>query len=148
MAFSEEMNWCDAQYETVVDYVKSMAIPHGVICEWPEWDCEPYLALWAVEDPLDPGFIGHWVLGGDSSGTQPQPVPFDHLPAEDLSEPREALAAFAKKWATLAKVALQGETWQGSPMVKGDLEAQAAQLKRQAELLHQLADDDDLWLDD
>ncbi|WP_337840563.1 DUF4826 family protein [Rheinheimera sp.] len=145
---TDDWAWCEQLYPAVVAYVTTQQIQHGEICDWPEWDCAPYLSLWAVEDPDDPGFVGHWILAGDSSGTQPQPVPFDHLPATDLAEPREALQAFAKKWAALAAGAVKGQDWQGSPVVPGDLADRARQLKRQAELLQQLAEDDELWQDD
>jgi hypothetical protein len=101
-----------------------------------------------VEDPQDPGYAGHWILAGDSTGAQPQPVPFDHLPAEDLTEPRDAMAAFAKRWAALAAKASKGEAWQGSPVLAGDVAAQAKQLARQAQLLAMWAQDEDLWAED
>lgn len=145
---AEDWAWCDAQYAAVVDYVTTQAIPHGVICDWPEWYAAPYVGLWAVEDLADPGFVGYWILAGDSTGAQPQPVAFDHLPAADLAEPRDALAAFAKKWATLAATAAKGNAWTGSPALKGELAEQAAQLTRQAELLKLWANDDDMWEQD
>ena len=145
---ADDWAWCDQQYPAVVAYVKAQQIPHGEICDWPEWDCAPYLGLWAVEDPADQGYVGHWILVGDSSGSQPQPVPFDHLPADELAEPRDALLAFAKKWAALAAAASQGQDWVGSPSLPGELNQRADQLKRQATLLQQLAEDDELWQDD
>ena len=92
----QDWAWCDSQLAAITGYVAAQQIPHGVICDWPEWYTAPYVGLWAVEDPEDPGYVGHWILAGDSSGAQPQPVPFDHVPAADLNEPRDALAAFAK----------------------------------------------------
>lgn len=150
----DDFAWCEQQYPAIVAYVQAQQIPHGVICDWPEWDSAPYLGLWAVEDPADPGFVGHWILAGDSSGSQPQPVPFDHLSAGELTEPREVLAAFAKKWTALAAKAAKGEGWSGSPQLSQsalavpDLAQQAKQLARQAQLLAQLASDDELWEED
>jgi hypothetical protein len=89
-----------------------------------------------------------WVLAGDSTGVQPQPVPFDHLPATELSEPRDAMAAFAKKWSALAAAANKGTAWQGSPLLTGDVATQAKQLSRQAQLLALWAADDELWEQD
>jgi hypothetical protein len=88
------------------------------------------------------------VLAGDTTGVQPQPVAFDFLSAEDCAEPREALAAFAKKWAALAAAAAKGTAWTGSPLVSGDLAQKAAQLARQAELLKLWAGDDEMWEQD
>ena len=84
---AEDWAWCDSQFAAIESYVKTQHIPHGVICDWPEWYTAPYVGLWAVENPDDPGFVGHWILAGDSTGVQPQPVPFDHLSATDLPEP-------------------------------------------------------------
>jgi hypothetical protein len=58
------------------------------------------------------------------------------------------MAAFAKRWAGLAAKAQKGESWQGSPMLSGDLTAQAKQLSRQAQLLSLWAQDDELWEED
>ncbi|MBU2098365.1 MAG: DUF4826 family protein [Gammaproteobacteria bacterium] len=145
---AQDWAWCDSQFAAIESYVKAQQIPHGVICDWPEWYTAPYVGLWAVEDPQDPGFVGFWVLAGDSTGVQPQPVPFDHLPAAELSEPRDAMAAFAKKWSALAAAAAKGNVWQGSPMLAGDIATQAKQLARQAQLLSLWAGDDELWEQD
>lgn len=142
---AEDWAWCDRQFAAIESYVKAQHIPHGVICDWPEWYTAPYVGLWAVENPDDPGFVGCWILAGDSTGLQPQPVPFDHVSATDLAEPRDALAAFARKWTALAAAANKGSGWQGSPELVGDLAAQAKQLSRQAQLLALWAADDELW---
>lgn len=145
---SADFDWCEQQFAAISAYVTAQQIPHGLICDWPEWYTAPYVGLWVVEDPQDPGFAGHWILAGDSTGNQPQPVPFDHVPADDLTEPRDAMAAFAKRWAALAAQANKGEAWQGSPKLPGDLAAQAKQLARQAQLLAMWANDDELWAED
>lgn len=142
---AEDWAWCDSQFAAIETYVKQQQLPHGIICDTPEWFTAPYVGLWAVEDVADPGYVGFWVLAGDSSGVQPQPVPFDHLPAEDLAEPRDAMAAFAKKWAQQAAAAAKGQAWQGSPVLTGDVPQQAKQLSRQAQLLQLWASDDELW---
>lgn len=142
---SQDWIWCDTQLAAVEAYVKTQQLPHGVICDSPEWFTAPYVALWAVEDAADPGYVGFWILAGDSSGQQPQPVPFDHVAATDLTEPRQAMAAFAKKWAQLAAAANKGEQWQGSPQLQGEPAQQARQLARQAQLLQLWASDDELW---
>ncbi len=146
---AEDWAWCDSQFAAIEQYVKSQQLPHGVICDTPEWFVAPYVGLWAVEDPADPGFVGIWILAGDTTGAQPQPVPFDHLPATELAEPRDALAAFAKRWAQLAKGGAnglaKGDEWQGSPVLVGDLTARQQQLSRQAQLLKLWAEDDELW---
>lgn len=72
-------------------------------------------------------------------------MPFDHVPAADLNEPRDALAAFAKKWAALAAAGAKGVSWKGSPHIPGDLAELSKQLARQAQLLALWADDDELW---
>lgn len=145
---TEDWAWCDAQFAAIEHYVKAQGIPHGLICDWPEWFVAPYVGLWAVEDPQDPGFVGHWVIAGDTTGSQPQPVAFDHLAADDLAEPRDAMAAFAKRWAALAAKSAQGQHWQGSPLLTAEPAQQAAQLARQAKLLALWAEDDELWQQD
>jgi len=145
---AEDWAWCDSQFAAIECYVTRQQIPHGVICDSPEWFTAPYVGLWAVEDPADPGFVGYWILAGDSTGVQPQPVPFDHLSAADLTEPREVLAAFASRWRKLAAEAAKGQNWQGSPTVPGELAIAAKQLARQAELLALWAADDELWTED
>lgn len=142
---AEDWAWCDNQFAAIESYVTTQQLPHGVICDSPEWFTAPYVGLWAVEDPADPGFVGYWILAGDSTGVQPQPVPFDHLSAADLTEPRQALAAFASRWCTLAAAAAKGQRWQGSPAVPGELAMAAKQLARQAQLLALWAADDELW---
>lgn len=145
---AEDWAWCDAQYAAIEAYVKTQNISHGLICDWPEWYVAPYIGLWAVEDLADPGFVGYWVLAGDTTGAQPQPVSFDFLSAQDCASPREALTAFAKKWAALAAAAAKGNAWTGSPLLAGDISQQATQLARQAELLKLWVSDDDMWEDD
>ncbi|WP_306524036.1 DUF4826 family protein [Rheinheimera sp.] len=145
---AQDWAWCDSQLTAIETYVKQQQLPHGIICDSPEWFAAPYVALWAVEDAADPGYVGFWILAGDSSGSQPQPVPFDHLPATDITEPRDAMAAFAKKWAQLAAAAAKGQTWQGPPLLNGEVTQQAKQLARQAQLLQLWASDDELWEQD
>ena len=65
---AQDWAWCDSQFAAIETYVKTQQIPHGVICDWPEWYTAPYVGLWAVENPEDPGFVGHWILAGDSTG--------------------------------------------------------------------------------
>lgn len=142
---AEDWAWCDSQFPAIESYVKAQQIPHGVICDTPEWFTAPYVGLWAIEDPADPGFVGHWVLAGDNSGSQPQPVPFDHLSADELTEPRDVIAAFAKRWSQLATAGAQGQAWQGSPELTGDLATASKQLARQAQLLALWAADDEIW---
>lgn len=146
---AQDDQWLSAQHSAVLLYLQARQVPFLQVPDWPEWDCPPYLALWAAEDPADPGYVGHWVLAGDSSGSQAQPVPFDHLSAAELAEPRAALAAFAKRWQQLAAGAAKGIAWQGSPQpAQPTLALQGQQLARQAQLLAQLAADDELWQED
>jgi len=141
--------WLAQQHQAVLAYLQQQQVTVASLPDWPEWECAPYLALWGAEDPADPGFVGYWVLAGDCSGTQAQPVPFDHLSATELAEPRDALAAFAKRWQQLAQQANNGQDWAGTPLLPDlTLASKAKQLSRQAQLLAQLAADDDLWQDD
>ncbi len=141
--------WLSQQHQAVMAHLQLHQVPFASLPDWPEWECAPYLALWGAEDAADAGYVGYWVLAGDCSGTQSQPVPFDHLSAAEYAEPREALAAFAKRWQQMAKQAQSGHSWHGSPQLPGlSLAQQAQQLSRQAQLLAQLAADDELWSDD
>lgn len=145
----ESALWLRQQHQAVLAHLQQHQVPFASLPDWPEWECAPYLALWGAEDATDAGYVGYWILAGDCSGTQSQPVPFDHLSADDYAEPREALAAFATRWQQLAKLANAGQGWSGSPQLTGlALAQQAQQLSRQAQLLAQLAADDELWSDD
>ena len=52
---AQDWAWCDSQFAAIETYVKTQQIPHGMICDWPEWYTAPYVGLWAVENPDDPG---------------------------------------------------------------------------------------------
>lgn len=115
------------------------------------------MGLWVVEDVADPGFAGYWIIAGDASGEQTNAVPFDYLPAADVVEPQQALAAFAKRWQQLAKTS---SSWPSAiaagthlPRFGGAIAQlapaeQAQHLLRQAQLLQQWAADAELWQDD
>lgn len=145
----ESIEWLSQQHQAVLAHMQQHQVPFASLPEWPEWECAPYLALWGAEDANDAGYVGYWILAGDCSGSQSQPVPFDHLRADEYAEPREALAAFAKRWLQLASLAKAGQSWNGSPQLPAlSLAQQAQQLSRQAQLLAQLAADDELWQDE
>lgn len=154
---TEDWLWCESQYAAICQFVQDMQIPHGEICDWPEWFTAPYVGLWVVEDVADPGFAGYWIIAGDASGEQANAVPFDYLPAVDLIEPQQALAAFAKRWQQLATTSSRWtcdrETGTHLPRFGGAIAQlapaeQALHLLRQAQLLQQWAADAELWQDD
>ncbi|EHR40481.1 DUF4826 family protein [Alishewanella jeotgali] len=34
---AQDWAWCDSQFAAIETYVKTQQIPHGMICDWPEW---------------------------------------------------------------------------------------------------------------
>src|SRR6185369_5787854 len=106
----------------------------------PAWHVPPYLAVWAIESNINPGWVGWWAISGD--------LPTDYISAEKVKHPREAIRTFAAVWAEVAGYMLRGEPHPaikiGNPEdwpVLGDL------LKRRWELLAQFAEDESIWED-
>ncbi len=133
-----EEQWCAEQRDQVEYFLKEHKVEHGEIGEWPAWHVPPYVAVWAIESRISPGWVGWWVISGD--------VPTDYVSADTIKHPREAIRAFATTWAEVSAYMLRGEPHPtitiGSPAdwpVLGDL------LKKRAELLSQFAEDGSIW---
>jgi hypothetical protein len=133
-----EERWCAEQRTQVEDYLEVQKIDHGEVGEWPAWHAAPYVAVWAIESKINPGWIGWWAISGD--------LPTDYISAETVKHPREAIRSFAVVWAEVSGYMLRGES---HPSIKigcpddwpmlGDL------LKRRSELLAQFAEDESIW---
>ena len=42
---AEDWAWCDSQFAAIETYVKHQQLPHGIICDTPEWFTAPYVAF-------------------------------------------------------------------------------------------------------
>ena len=112
----------------------------GALGEWPAWHVVPWVSVWAVESVKAPGKVGWWVISGD--------LPTDYTSGSGTPEPRSAVIAFAKLWASAAAKMERGEQLDhftvGSPENVVEL---APLLKSRAELLLEWANDDSCWDD-
>jgi hypothetical protein len=135
-----EAAWCSARRADVLAFLEREGIAHGRLGLRPSWHATPYVSVWAVESLEQPDCVGWWGIAGD--------LPTDCISAENVPGPREAVAAFAAKWAELAACMLRGEehpvhkvgtreTW---PRLGPILESRA-------QLLDRFAREADLWED-
>jgi len=135
---ADDEKWCAERRETVREYLARQPLKFGAIEDEPSWYVAPYVSVWAVESVAHPGDIGWWVICGD--------LPTDYALAKDAPTPREAVAAFAKRWQTLSGLMEQGKSHPdmtvGSPSNAAEL---APLLKARAATLADWARDDSLW---
>ena len=136
-----EDNWITSQRKQVEEYLLSQNVAHLGVGDWPAFHTHPYVALWAVQSKKSPGQIGWWVISGD--------LPTDYISRNDGKSPQEALRAFSSQWLQCSENMLHGEKTSGISVgtseqwpVLGDL------LKRRAELIRTLADDETIWQDE
>jgi hypothetical protein len=135
---TSEENWIESQRAAVEEYLQREGVDHLGVGEYPAFHMHPYIALWAVQSKISPGWVGWWAISGD--------VPTDYVSRGEISHPREALRAFAAHWRELSDYMLRGEE---HPDVRigtrdqwpelGDL------LQRRAHILHSYAEDDEIW---
>ena len=135
---ADDEKWCAERREEVREYLARQPQKFGEVGEWPEWYVAPYVSIWAVGSIARPGDVGWWVICGD--------LPTDYALAKDLFTPREAVAAFAKRWHTLSGLMRKGERHPdmtiGTPLDAAEL---APLLKARAKTLADWARDDSLW---
>jgi len=135
---SEEERWCEERRSEVAEYLRREGVRHGRIGEWPAWHVVPYVSIWAIESVVAPESVGWWAICGDG--------PTDYMTAGRVRHPREALRAFADRWAEMASYMRRGEPHPtmelGSPRTWPEL---GPLLEKRAELLKASADDDSVW---
>jgi len=135
-----EGRWCAEQRTQVEDYLKEQKVDHGEVGEWPAWHVPPYVAVWAIESKINPGWVGWWSISGD--------LPTDYISAEKVKQPREAIRVFAEIWAEVAGHMLQGEPHASIKIGTPEYWPMLSELlKRRSELLVQFAEDDSIWED-
>jgi len=133
-----EASWLREQRASVEAYLNAESVAHGGIADAAAWFVAPYLAIWPVTSLKSPPSIGWWVISGD--------VPTDYLSSAEVRGAREAVRAFAERWANLAARMDRGDS---HPTMRvggraGSREL-APLLRARAKLLERFADDDACW---
>lgn len=135
---AHDERWCAERRQAVLEYLARQPQKFGEVGDGPAWYVAPYVSIWTVESLLHPGDVGWWVICGD--------LPTDYALAKDIFTPREAVAAFAKRWRTLSGLMAKGESHPemrvGNPADAAEL---ARLLKARADTLADWARDDSLW---
>jgi hypothetical protein len=138
MEDSDEQLWCDYQRSIVAGYLAQQGVEHGEIGEWPAWHIQPYVAVWAVESIVRPGWVGWWAISGD--------LPTDYTSCDAERHPRVGLRDIAQRWKEGASLMAQGKTapdWNiGTRANQTDL---SQLLAARADLLLSFVADDTLW---
>lgn len=134
---AEEAAWVAEQHTSVADYLKQEGYKHGEIGEWPAWYAQPYIAIFAIESAVEPGYMGWWAICGD--------LPTDIVTfSEEIDDPRKAMNHFAESWASVADHMLRGEPHpdikMGTPQTWPEL---GKLLKPRALMLRRIVEDDD-----
>lgn len=133
-----EEAWCADRRQEVAEYLRGQSVPHGQIAEWPTWHFAPYVSIWAVESAVHSGRMGWWVFAGDG--------PTDYLSASEFPHPREAMAALAARWTSVAAAMERGEPHPtvaiGSPESWPTL---GPLLRSRAQMLLSISEDDAAW---
>ena len=130
--------WCGEQRAHVESYLRQERIEHGPVAQTVAWHAAPYLSVWTVESASKPGKLGWWVACGD--------MPTDHVSAEYVGTPREALRTFAARWRQLVKAMRRGDPHpELSAGDRAEWPRMAKRLEERADLLTRAADDDATW---
>jgi hypothetical protein len=133
-----EIAWCDARLPDITACLERNGLDYGRIGDWPAWHVMPYAGIWAVESRHRPEWIGWWAIAGD--------LPTDVMPAMGIDTPRDAMRAFAKRWANHADALERGEVpkvW--AHQSDAELLKLTALLKRRGAALQMWADDNAAW---
>ena len=133
-----EEQWLASQRQYVIDYLARAHVEHLGVGDYPAFHLHRHLALWAVHSRGSPGAVGWWALSGD--------VPADYISSSEGRHPREALRAFARHWHDWSVHMLRGETHPDYRLTAGQESPELGDLlRRRAELLAKLADDEEVW---
>lgn len=136
-----EERWCAEHREIVAAYLRSQAVKHGRIGEWPAWHVAPCASIWAIESSARPESIGWWVICGD--------LPIDYISAADVEtpqHPRKAMRVFAKKWLEVVNAWKNGREIENTRIgALNSHEQLRPLLESRAVLLAEWVADDLLW---
>ncbi|MFT4512400.1 MAG: hypothetical protein ACI89X_003388 [Planctomycetota bacterium] len=133
--------WCLALRSEIGVYLKSEGYEHGKILDWPAWNVAPHVAMWAIESPTQPGYVGAWVLCGN--------LPMDYIAGDDLKSPREAMTAIAARWQELIDNLRVGKPTDGVVIESdGAPEQTVAMMESRVSVLRELIDDEEAWIAD
>lgn len=132
--------WCDEQRIIVSEYLARQKLKHGEVGERPAWYFAPYVAIWAIESVIKPGWVGWWAISGD--------LPTDYTSCGAERHPRAGMRAIAERWKDAAPLLAEGQAitdWSlGSPEEWIEL---APLLASRADMLLSFIADDALWTD-
>ena len=138
---AEEEAWCDSQHQRVIDYLSHEGLKHARVGEWPAWHVYPYVAVWAIESIIHPGWVGWWAISGD--------LPTDYVACGPERTPRAAMREFALRWKKAAAAMAEGREPDEVAVGRlGDAATLAPLLDSRAEILLGWANDDAVWEDD
>jgi hypothetical protein len=133
-----EARWLVEQRGNVQRYLDDEGVRHLGVASEPAWFVAPYVSVWTVQSIAKPGAINWWAISGD--------LPTDYLSSHDATDPRSALAEFAKRWREVALYMLRGEEHPaikiGNPQNRrelGDL------LMRRAQVFESWVDNAEMW---
>ncbi len=130
-----EASWISGTRSRVGEYLSRQALKYGPVGDWPAWHVAPVVSVWAVQS-LNCRGVGWWVITGD--------LPTDYVHAAGIESPREAVAAFACRWADY--VAACGEGRPPAEYTIGDgSDELLPPLESRARALQEWASDDELW---
>ncbi len=135
---SHMTSWIQDERNKVIQYLDDKGVsPRGVPSE-PAWFVAPLLAIWPVLSSESEGAVSWWVISGDA--------PTDHIASGGVSEVKEAVSAFSKRWMELCGRISRGEP---HPDVQIDTPGEWPDLGeilfRRAKLLAEFAGADELW---
>jgi hypothetical protein len=133
-----EEKWCDERFVEVAEYLQDQGIVHGRIGRRPAWHVAPCASVWAIESQMSSECVGWWVICGD--------LPTDHVSADTIKNPREAIRAISKRWFEVSDYMSRGEKHPtssiGTPETWSTL---GPLLKSRAEILAEWTNDDEIW---
>jgi hypothetical protein len=133
--------WCVELRTEIGVYLTSEGYEHGKILEWPAWNIAPHVAMWAIESPTQPGYVGAWVLCGN--------LPMDYIEGDSLGTPRQAMSAIAARWQELIDNMKSGKPTEGVVIETGvEPEQMVAMMESRVSVLRQLVEDGDAWIED
>ena len=133
----QEDAWALEQREVAVRYLSQRdGLEYGELGEWPAWFLAPHIAVWAVESLKRPGWVGWWVVCGD--------LPTDYCSADDCRHPRLALRRIAERWREALAQTKPGDATIGATGLDASL---SELLAHRAEVVLNMADDDEVWVD-
>ncbi len=131
-------SWIKDERNKVIQYLNEQGVSRGDVPSEPAWFVAPLLAIWPVFSPENPGAVGWWVISGDA--------PTDHIASDGVSEVKEAVSAFSKRWLELSERVSSGAPLPDAQIGAPDQWPELGELLfRRANLLAEFAAADELW---